>query len=248
MVAQAYQDPNCYIGLILGTGSNAAYMENIAAIGKWKSHTTSDKMAINMEWGGFDSIKKQALPYTKFDKTLDSEAKYPGQQLYEKMLSGLYLGEIARLILIELIKGGELFSGNLSPNLNRDTFTSQNMSNIEVDDSENLDTIKSILEGLAIRNSTLADRRMVKEACHLVAERAAKLSAVGIAAIIRHINKLEGCTVAVDGSVFNNYPFFPHMQKQALVDLFGDAAQNIRFVSTTDGSGNGAALIAAIAN
>jgi len=99
---------------------------------------------------------------------------------------------------------------------------------------------------LGVTNSTKEDRKIVKEVCHLVAERAAKLSAVGIAAIIKQIHKEDGCTVAVDGSVFTNYPFFPQMQKQALLELFGDAAQNIRLVAAVDGSGNGAALVAAL--
>jgi len=36
------------------------------------------------------------------------------------------------------------------------------------------------------------------------------------------------------------------MQKEALVELLGDSAQNIRLVSAVDGSGNGAALVAAL--
>jgi len=250
MLAQAYLDPLCHVGLILGTGANAAYMENIDQIGKWTGpKPPSGKMAINMEWGGFASNNKRSvLPTTKFDEILDKESKYPGQQAYEKMLSGMYLGELSRLILVELIKGGHLFGGNLTSALFNKSilFTTEFMSKFEVDDTETLVQIRTILETLGVTNSTKEDRRIVKEVCHLVAERAAKLSAAGIAAIIKQIHKQDGCTVAVDGSVFTNYPFFPQMQKQALLELLGDSAQNVRLVATVDGSGNGAALVAAL--
>lgn len=38
LMAHAYQEPDTYVGVILGTGSNAAYVEKIEHIPKWKSH------------------------------------------------------------------------------------------------------------------------------------------------------------------------------------------------------------------
>jgi hexokinase len=58
-------------------------------------------MAINCEWGAFDNAHK-VLPRTPYDIIIDKDSPRPGQQTFEKMVAGLYLGEIFRLVLLEL--------------------------------------------------------------------------------------------------------------------------------------------------
>jgi hexokinase len=38
LISHAYVDPETYVGVILGTGSNAAYVEKVNQIPKWKTH------------------------------------------------------------------------------------------------------------------------------------------------------------------------------------------------------------------
>ena len=54
LMAKAYTEPRCRIGVILGTGTNGAYVERTAAIPKWTG-PRDGFMIINMEWGGFGS-------------------------------------------------------------------------------------------------------------------------------------------------------------------------------------------------
>lgn len=55
-----------------------------------------------------------------------------GLQLFEKMISGLYLGEITRLVCIDLIKKGQLFGGHLSSKFDtKHSFDTAYMSRIE---------------------------------------------------------------------------------------------------------------------
>lgn len=91
------------IGCIFGTGCNAAYMEDCGSIPKIADlNLPADlPMAINCEWGAFDNEHK-VLPRTAYDVTIDKESPRPGQQAFEKMIAGLYLGEIFRLILVDL--------------------------------------------------------------------------------------------------------------------------------------------------
>ena len=42
---------------------------------------------------------------------IDQTSNKPGEQAFEKMIAGLYLGEIFRLVMIELIDEGVLFLG-----------------------------------------------------------------------------------------------------------------------------------------
>jgi Hexokinase len=53
----------------------------------------------------------QHLPRTKFDIHIDENSNKPGEQAFEKMISGRYLGEIFRLVIMELIDEGVLFLG-----------------------------------------------------------------------------------------------------------------------------------------
>ncbi|CAE7942285.1 HXK1, partial [Symbiodinium sp. KB8] len=55
LVARAYRDPSTLIGLIIGTGTNAAYVERLSNIPKWDSPNREGVMVVNMEWGGFGS-------------------------------------------------------------------------------------------------------------------------------------------------------------------------------------------------
>lgn len=101
------------------------------------------------------------------------------------------------------------------------------------------------MERISIQHSTIDERKVVREICHLVAARSARLSAMGIAAIISQMNKhIDGCTVAVDGSVFEHYPGYKFYMEQALVELMGHNKTKLRL--TKDGSGNGAAITAAV--
>ena len=104
LVTQAYSDADCYVGVILGTGSNAAYVERTSAIPKWHHADVTGEMIINMEWGGFDSADRKILPLTAYDRQLDRESVHPTEQIYEKLISGMYLGEITRIVLTRLVR------------------------------------------------------------------------------------------------------------------------------------------------
>ncbi|PHZ12954.1 putative glucokinase [Rhizopus microsporus ATCC 52813] len=251
LMAHSYRHPESFMGVILGTGTNAAYYEKLQNITKWEGGEQAfDDMVINMEWGAFD-LERRVLPYTAFDNKLDRESINPRKQPFEKMVSGMYLGEIARNVILHLVDRRLLFSGNSSSELNEQwSFETSYMSAIVADSLENLDETRHILEDdLQITSTSLADRQMVQLICSFVGRRAARLSASGIAAVLSftgHIGK--NTTIAVDGSV---YEFFPHVEeqmKETLSELLGqDMAQHIKFSLSRDGSGFGAAIIAMMA-
>jgi hexokinase len=114
LIASAYKDPEIVIGCIFGTGCNAAYMDVCGNIPKL-AHMNLEPdlpMAINCEWGAFDN-KHLVLPRTKYDETIDLASPRPGQQTFEKMVAGLYLGEVFRQVLVTLHNDPEikLFEG-----------------------------------------------------------------------------------------------------------------------------------------
>ncbi|KAG2618022.1 hypothetical protein PVAP13_3NG258140 [Panicum virgatum] len=73
-----YMDNDVVAAVILGTGTNAAYVEHANAIPKWTGLLPkSGNMVINTEWGSFKSDK---LPLSEYDKAMDFESLNPGEQ------------------------------------------------------------------------------------------------------------------------------------------------------------------------
>ncbi len=50
LASLSYTEPNCMVGVILGTGANASYSELPSNVGKWQGK--DKEILINMEWGG----------------------------------------------------------------------------------------------------------------------------------------------------------------------------------------------------
>ena len=78
-----------YVGVILGTGFNIAYIEQGENIKKIKCAPNTEQI-INMEAGFYNNHIEQSI----FDQMLDKKSNNPSQFLIEKMISGAYLGSI----------------------------------------------------------------------------------------------------------------------------------------------------------
>lgn len=208
-------------------------------------------MVVNMEWGAFDN-ERRVLPLTIYDNKLDRESINPHSQLFEKMISGMYLGEIARNAILQYVDHRVLFSGESAADLNKQWgFETSYMSTIVIDETPDLEDTRHILEDvLQIPSTSLGDRQVVKNICIAVGRRAARLSACGIAGVLAQTGELnEDSVVAIDGSVYEFFPNFENYMVEALEELFGDeVTKRIKFSLARDGSGFGAAMIAMMAH
>lgn len=99
---------------------------------------------------------------------------------------------------------------------------------------------------------TQPELELIRRAAELIGTRAARLSACGVAAICTKKN-LQPCHVGADGSVFNKYPHFKARGAQALREILDWPAKSspkeedpVEILAAEDGSGVGAALIAAL--
>ncbi|KAJ5739910.1 Hexokinase [Penicillium manginii] len=227
MIASAYTDPEMKIGCIFGTGVNAAYMEDVGSVPKLAHMNLPPDMpvAINCEYGAFDNERV--------------------------MTAGLYLGEIFRLALIDLIDSHKdlIFKGQDTSKLRKPYLLDASfLAAIEEDPYENLSETADIFDReLGIR-PTDCELEMLRRLAELIGTRAARLSACGVAAICTKKN-IESCHVGADGSVFTKYPHFKARGAQALREIL-DWAPNekdkVSIMAAEDGSGVGAALIAAL--
>ncbi|KAI4555517.1 hypothetical protein MJG53_019207 [Ovis ammon polii x Ovis aries] len=268
MMTCGYEDSNCEVGLIAegaqdgeelernlgeeqgvaqGTGSNMCYMEEMRNIELVEGD--EGKMCINTEWGGFGDNGCLDDIQTQYDKEVDEGSLNPGKQRYEKMTSGMYLGEIVRQILIDLTKQGLLFRGHISERLQtRGIFETKFLSQIESDRLALLQ-VRRILQQLGL-DSTCEDSIVVKEVCGAVSRRAAQLYGAGLAAIVEKRREDQGLehvriTVGVDGTLYKLHPHFSRILRETVKELAPQC--DVMFMLSEDGSGKGAALITAVA-
>ncbi|EMG48741.1 HXK2 Hexokinase-2 [Candida maltosa Xu316] len=253
LVASGYTDPETKMGVIFGTGVNGAYYDVLGDIPKLEGRCDDDipatsLMAINCEYGSFDN-EHQVLPRTKYDIQIDAESPRPGQQSFEKMNSGYYLGELLRLILLELYEKELIFKGQNVDKLKKPFVMDTSFpSRIELDPFENLSDVADIFQDELKIQTTEPERKIIRRLAELIGERSARLSVCGIAAICKK-RKYETAHIAADGSVFNKYPGFRERAAKALRDIYEWPAGKedpIVIVAAEDGSGVGAAIIAAL--
>lgn len=256
MLACSFFEKYCYIGVIVGTGCNAAYMESLDRIPKLENKINPhedglpNEMCINTEWGGFGDDGKLDEFLTKYDNQLDANSINQGKQRFEKTISGMYMGEIVRVVLEDLTKQGLLFGGDYDEISRPGCFPTKLVSDIEKqmqsDDDENpFSKIKEMLEDVGIWNATASDCANVAYVCSLVSTRAAHFCACGIAALLKRMNR-PFVTVGVDGSVYRFHPTFKDLLDTKIDELV-DGKHEFILVLSEDGSGKGAAVAAAVA-
>lgn len=183
-----------YVGFILGTGTNTAYVEGHANIRKCPALDPRRTMVINVESGSFSKA-----PQSRFDRLFDEGTADRGAYTFEKMIAGAYLGGLGSTILREGAKAG-LFSPGAagaiaampplsSPDLDRFILNPHQPST-----------------AFAALPLTDDDRRTALALCLPVYTRAALFTAVAIAAAaIRSgagADPLHPVAITIDGSTY----------------------------------------------
>lgn len=146
---------------------------------------------INIEWGNFwcdDLLNHFALDA---DRVIDAKSPNQGSQYLEKMTSGLYLGEISRLLMLDILE--EL---SLSDSIHSEewSFSTTLMSQIDdpwIRQEERLLAQKTMLEKVFGVHDNIMSRKassivlIAKHVCCLVRMRAAILLGTVLSAVLR---------------------------------------------------------------
>lgn len=159
------------------------------------------------------------------------------------MISGMYLGELVRIVCLDLIGKKLLFKGQVSEKFRtKDSFPTEFVSWVESGEREQID---KVLKEMKIEKQAVeSDIEILQRVCAAVSIRAARLAAAGVATIVKKTGNYT-TTIAVDGSLFKNHPQFKRYMQETLKEILPQA--NITLMLSKDGSGRGAALVAAIA-
>ncbi|KAH3961339.1 phosphotransferase [Parastagonospora nodorum] len=218
LMARSYTSPGktgTLLGAIFGTGTNGAYVEKLDRVTKLtKDKNAGDydkstgEMIVNTEWGSFDNSLR-TLPNTPYDVELDKKSVNPGIQMFEKRVSGMFLGELLRLALLKLIKDPAV-----------PLFADDNSASNDVHSTTQIHDGSSIWKQWGIDTSFLSvcagdtspgyrmlrqtldkeyeisavsaeDAEAVREIAVAIGRRAARLSAVAIGAIVINTGRLS---------------------------------------------------------
>ncbi|KAJ0183264.1 hypothetical protein K1T71_001240 [Dendrolimus kikuchii] len=246
LMSCAWKNHNCKIGLIAGTGSNACYVEKTENCEMFDGEPGKPDLLINTEWGAFGDDGALDFIRTEFDREVDTTSINPGKQIHEKMVSGMYLGEIVRLALVKFTRMGLLFGGQGSDLLfEKGNFYTKYVSEIESDNAGDYTSCMEVLEELGLSHATEIDMAAVRHVCECVSRRAAHIVSAGLATLLNKMNEPH-VTVGIDGSVYRFHPHFHALMCEKITQLVRPGIQ-FDLMLSEDGSGRGAALIAAVA-
>ncbi len=177
-----------------------------------------------------------------YDHELDQASHNAGMQHLEKMVSGMYLGELSRRIILEMITKGLIFSmANLSSFSGEYTLHAKHLSLVA--------NGSDFFEDFGLRSVSETDRSAIKEICRIVSTRSARIAGTAIAAVVTWMDSFleSDHTIAIDGALFERYPGYRNYMEDILRELFEERAEKIRLKLVKDGSGIGSAVSGAVA-
>lgn len=177
-----------YMGFILGTGINNAYIEKGAVE---KLQDSLREHIVVCECGMFNSVSQ-----SDFDKDLDKESTNPGRSLLEKMCSGVYIGKLAWMITNGACKEG-LFSAAFARQFEMLPELSAFQIDLFLTDSVEKE---NILETIC-RQSPDSDRQILTGLFKTIIMRSAKITASVIIATAKQTGTKNMC-VTCNGSTF----------------------------------------------
>lgn len=174
-----------YIGFILGTGTNCAYVEKELG-----------GVIINAESGAFDKIEQ-----SDFDKSMDAKTAHPGKQIFEKMIAGAYLGPLTLEMWKEAARSGFFSQSAAMKILGLGTLETIDVDNFSA--SIKLDNRSNPLDSIF---SDAGDARIARRLAISVFDRAAVLTAIHLAAFAiksgEGIDELSPIAIIPDGSTW----------------------------------------------
>ena len=220
-----------YIGFILGTGTNTAYVEHNSNITKASDLDPGKSQIINVESGGFGKAPRGTI-----DEQFDAASASPGINVFEKMISGAYLGPLCMTTIQAAVKEG-LFSEAAAKNL----LAIPQATTKDISEFMSAPERTDNLLGKALANGEPTDVVTAYSLTDALIERAAKLTAANLSSAAIKSGKGQNpcrpvCIVA-EGTTFYHLKSLrqkvEYYLKQYLVDGQGVAYEIISVENAT---------------
>ncbi len=265
LMSRAYNTPHTHYGLILGTGINmGVHMPISLLVNKLASRNTtpaassprsdvSEAASLTDSGVAVDTIDHShvilntelsmfgtgLLPKNRLDDLLSAEHPQPDFQPLEMLVSGRYLGEIARLAMVEGTQKHGMFGGKV-PKALETSYGLDTAVLAQIEEAGNAAEIKKVVESWIEDNSTISEEEL--EAIQRIVKAVSKRASTTVAAAIYALRsvrdaaenkKLSGSvdaedkvrgsgheTVACAGAVIQKYPGFMAGVEQSLEKLY----------------------------
>jgi len=169
--ASAGQAFESYIGFILGTGTNCAYVEDNARIARMPGLDPGRKQIVNVESGGFGRAPRGTI-----DLAFDAATIDPGMYTFEKMISGGYLGGLFGAVLARAAGEGLFQPATAGSVLALPALETRDLGRFLANPADPAGLIASAL-------APAEDLDLAFNLAERLVERAAKLTAASLAAI-----------------------------------------------------------------
>lgn len=234
LISQAYRDSTTRMSLILGTGTNAGVYLPVKALDSAKYgkrpdswYDEADRVLVNTE---LSMVGKDILPTTKWDDLLNADHPLPDFQPLEYLITGRYLGEIVRLIILDAIETIDLFNGQIPDGMDQAySFDSRIIAAFESDSTPGLDNAKATFTQAHPTRSPLrlCELEFIRDIASLVSRRAAAYLSTALHALWTIRTEAEGLepgdathvTVACNGTVIEKYPGYRELCQRHLDDM-----------------------------
>ncbi len=159
-----------YIGFILGTGTNTAYVEHNSNITKAPDLDPTKSQIVNVESGGFGKAPRGSI-----DEQFDASSVSPGVYAFEKMISGAYLGGLCGFAARVAAEAG-LFSAEAAKKvLTLQTTTTKDISEFMATPEDGVNLLSA-----AMKDADPTDVAVLYYLADALIERAAKLTAINL--------------------------------------------------------------------
>ncbi|XP_057784365.1 probable hexokinase-like 2 protein [Salvia miltiorrhiza] len=240
-----YYSKESVAAVSLGMGTDVAYIESLPQ--QIVKDSEVAETAINMQWGNFFSSH---LPLTEYDASLDAESADPGCRIFEKLISGMYLGEIVRRVLLRMAEESALFGEAVPPKLSRPySLRSPDMAAMHQDTSQDYEIVQAKLKEIfEIESSSPLVREIVTEICDVVAERGARLVGAGIVGIVKKMGRLANrkSVITIEGGLYEHYRIYRNYLHSSVWEMLGtDLSDNVIIDHSHGGSGAASIFLAA---
>ncbi len=238
--ATAGKEYDTYIGFILGTGTNTAYIELNDNIVKTQGLHSGSSQIINIESGAYGGA-----PISDIDRMFDNTTKNPGRYNFEKMFAGGYFGGLITTALQQAAREGLFSEASASALLSMAELATEeankfvwgidlatNQLNRALVSAQDKETGAAIINGLI--------------------ERASKLVAANLAAVILKTGKATDAAkpalLTIEGTTFYKLKDFREKFEQYLQEYLSGKNQRYYEIVEVQQSSLLGAAIAAIVN
>ena len=223
-----------YVGFILGTGTNSAYVERNANIHKLVGLDPAASQVINVESGGFARFERGPM-----DLQLDRASANPGAHVFEKIISGVYMGPLALALFHAALPLGAFSTTGAAVMGELTALSTIHIDNLTADDGR--DT--GVLGSAAFSED---DRDLMRTVFAAVVDRAALLTAVNISAAVIKSGAGQSAAapvcVNIDGSTYYLTTDMPEKVQGYLAEILSARGLHIKSIHDDDAPVVGAAI------